>query len=430
MKKVFFLLLALSSSLFTTAQSWSALGSGTNGVVYAIDTFKNNMYAAGAFDSAGGVSAKYIAKWDGSSWSALGIGTNDTIKALTVYKGNLIVGGCFTKAGGGAASHIAVWNGSSWSPLGNGLNGNVYALKVFGSNLYAGGAFTNSGGTVVNYIAKWNGVTWSALASGLSGAVLSMDTLKSALYAGGDFLDAGAYTVKYIAKWDGTSWSSLVTGTNANVTNLICYNSHIIALGNFTNAGGFYSVNIAEWDGANWSAVSVGGADIQASTLYQNDLYIGGITMNKWNSTTWTAPLVSTSDTNMSDTIEALSVYNGNLYAGGFFDSAQGVPANHIAKWCDTCTPQAINELKQNTNHIMVYPNPSNGVFTFEVKSEQLRDKSTLEVYNMLGEKVYSNVLHSAFTIVDLSNNAKEVYLYRITASKGNLVANGKLLIE
>ena len=39
----------------------------------AIDS-TDTLYAGGDFTTAGGVSANYIAKWDGESWSALGSG--------------------------------------------------------------------------------------------------------------------------------------------------------------------------------------------------------------------------------------------------------------------------------------------------------------------------------------------------------------------
>ena len=42
--------------------------------VYALAVSGTNLYAGGDFTTAGGVSANYIAKWDGSAWSALGSG--------------------------------------------------------------------------------------------------------------------------------------------------------------------------------------------------------------------------------------------------------------------------------------------------------------------------------------------------------------------
>ena len=78
-----------------------------------------NLYAGGFFTTAGGVSANYIAKWDGSSWSALGSGIDNLVLALAVDgAGNLYAGGSFTTAGGVIANNIAKWDGSGWSALG------------------------------------------------------------------------------------------------------------------------------------------------------------------------------------------------------------------------------------------------------------------------------------------------------------------------
>jgi len=103
---------------------------------------------------AGDVSANYIAKWDGSSWSALGSGMNGPVYALALSGTNLYAGGAFTMAGGASANRIAKWDGSSWSALGSGMNGYVWALAVGGSDLYVGGDFTMAGGKGSTNVAK------------------------------------------------------------------------------------------------------------------------------------------------------------------------------------------------------------------------------------------------------------------------------------
>src|SRR6185436_14123382 len=80
----------------------------------------SDLYAGGIFTMAGGTAATNIAKWNGSSWSALGSGLNGHVYALAVLGGELYVGGYFTMAGGSAANYIAKWNGSTWSALGSG----------------------------------------------------------------------------------------------------------------------------------------------------------------------------------------------------------------------------------------------------------------------------------------------------------------------
>jgi len=63
-------------------------------------------------------------------------------------------GGAFTTAGGNPAMYVARWDGSRWSALGSGMNSWVYALGVSGTNLFAGGWFTTAGGKVSGYAAE------------------------------------------------------------------------------------------------------------------------------------------------------------------------------------------------------------------------------------------------------------------------------------
>src|SRR6185295_11528741 len=51
-------------------------------------------------------------------WSEVGGGMCDWVNASVVYNGELVVGGRFTCAGGVSANYIAKWNGTSWSALG------------------------------------------------------------------------------------------------------------------------------------------------------------------------------------------------------------------------------------------------------------------------------------------------------------------------
>ena len=46
-----------------------------------------------------------------------------SVSALAVSGSDLYAGGAFPTAGGGAANHVAKWNGSSWSALGSGMGG-------------------------------------------------------------------------------------------------------------------------------------------------------------------------------------------------------------------------------------------------------------------------------------------------------------------
>ena len=144
-----------------------------------------SLYAGGRFTAAGGGSANHIARWDGAAWHPLGSGMNGgspnqfvDVRALAVGPdGSLYAGGLFDTAGGVLANGIARWDGAAWHPLGSGMGGlaepndpTVYAL-AFGpdGSLYAGGKFTEAGGAAANYIARWDGATWHPLGSGMAG---------------------------------------------------------------------------------------------------------------------------------------------------------------------------------------------------------------------------------------------------------------------
>jgi len=76
--------------------------------VNALAASGTDLYAGGSFTTAGGVSANYIAKWNGSTWSALGSGTNSYVRALAfLSSGEVFAGGDFTIAGDKVSAYVA-----------------------------------------------------------------------------------------------------------------------------------------------------------------------------------------------------------------------------------------------------------------------------------------------------------------------------------
>jgi hypothetical protein len=155
------------------------------------------------------VSANNIVRWDSStdSWSVLGSGTSSGVYALAWDGTNLYAGGAFSSAGGTSAISIARWDSSdsTWYAMGSGMNNIVWSLAWDGTNLYAGGDFTIAGGVAANRIARWDGATWSALGGGTNAGVYALawdgDSLYSSLYAGGLFVSAGAKPSSHIGRW-------------------------------------------------------------------------------------------------------------------------------------------------------------------------------------------------------------------------------------
>jgi len=68
-----------------------------------------------------------------------------------------------------------------------------------------------------------------------------------------------------------------------------------------------------------------------------------------------------------------------------------GVTNSGVIFSFDTNAVASINELTETKGSIYIYPNPSNGIFTIAFSHPELASGSQIiEVYNVLGEQVYS----------------------------------------
>ncbi len=352
---------------------WTLLGSGMNHTVYnlAVDG-QDNLYAGGEFTSAGGVAASRIAKWDGVSWNALGSGLGGdapTVADLEAdQSGNLFVTGQFETAGGKPIHLVAMWDGTSWNDLStgkssSGLEGDapaIFDLSIsLSGDLYAAVSFTTIDGVAVNNIARWNGSSWDALSTkdgnGINGSVSAISVnADDQVFVGGDFTNAGGLSANHIARWDGSSWFTWSEvseyGMNSIVSALaVDHNGILYAGGYFSSAGMVPANHIARWDGKGWNQLADGvNAAVHALAIDSNaGLYAGGyftaagdLAVNyiaRWDGVSWHALGEGMGSDNSIPLVRALAVDNqGNLYAGGDFNTAGGVGANYIARWDGT----------------------------------------------------------------------------------------------
>ena len=80
-----------------------------------------------------------------------------------------------------------------------------------------------------------------------------------------------------------------------------------------------------------------------------------------------------------------------------------------------------------NGSSVNIYPNPSNGLFN--VQSALGSGQMTVEVYNTLGQKVYSQFTINQLTFtIDLSSQPNGIYLIRILGKDGSLVDEKKVV--
>lgn len=120
---------------------------------------------------------------------------------------------------------------------------------------------------------------------------------------------------------------------------------HVIVAGRFGIAGNAISNSVAMWDGTSWSALGTGTSDsVYALTVYNGEVIagggfnsigsFGGAAIGRWNGTDWYS--VGSGAASQDASITALVVFDGELIAGGNFTSISGTAANNIARWNGT----------------------------------------------------------------------------------------------
>jgi len=232
-----------------------------------------------------------------------------------------------------------------------GSNSVVRTLAVSDGGLYLGGTFSSVRGYRATNITRWDGAMWSALGAGITGEVDTVVVSGSTVYAGGRFSDAGGVAAANVARWHGTNWSALGQGVNGYVFTLVTHGSDLYAGGRFTMAGNVNATNIAKWDGTNWSALRMGLSKanpqvgpttfVRALAIQDGNLFAGGqfdraggmpaMNVARWDGTNW-FPLGA----GVSAPIYSLAVGERDLYAGGSFRRAGGTVASNVAKWNGT----------------------------------------------------------------------------------------------
>lgn len=181
------------------------------------------------------------------------------------------------------------------------------------------------------------------------------------LIIGGGFDSVANVACRNIASWDGVQWDSLSSGITDSVNGtclveaLAVYDGLLYAAGRFTNAGGLPCSNIAKWDGTSWSAVGGGITndpnaldEVYCMHVFNNELFVGGYfnyaggipskDIARWNGIAWDSvgPGLANSPNNSCAFVWALQEYNNELYAAGQFNRSGNKWRQQIAKWDGT----------------------------------------------------------------------------------------------
>ncbi len=88
-----------------------------------------------------------------------------------------------------------------------------------------------------------------------------------------------------------------------------------------------------------------------------------------------------------------------------------------------------IDNLEPGSGGIIIYPNPNGGEFNIQLPDGS--GKSTLMIYNVLGQEVYSQLaIDDSRIAINLREKSAGVYFYRVLREDGSLLGNGKIVIQ
>ena len=121
-----------------------------------------------------------------------------------------------------------------------------------------------------------------------------------------------------------------------------------------------------------------------------------------------------------------LTAMGGDRFMFGFANNMAWVYDQSTSVWqsYEVFQPTGNFEDHSTEMQISVYPNPSSGSFTFKGI-----ENGTIEIYNTLGEKIYSLLVASPGSVVNLSDTPKGIYFWK-AVNDTNAQASGTLLIQ
>lgn len=136
-------------------------------------------------------------------------------------------------------------------------------------------------------------------------------------------------------------------------------------------------------------------------------------------------------------TVELYKVINGdhqwpsdvtttNVYGLGF-RNADFSASKEIWRFFSQYTKMVdIDEQVANSAGVLIYPNPSTGIFRVEVKNSQ---NATITIVNVLGETISEKKISGSTETIDLSAAPAGIYFYQV-ANQTGIISSGKLIVE
>ena len=219
-------------------EAWQAMGEGFDRGVRSLLVHEGLLFAGGRFTRSGALHRTGIARWNGTSWASLGGGVEQdssigSVSALASLEGELVMGGRFQSAGGHTARNVARWSASTgtWSQLSPGTGPSwvnqvdpVVALASHEGTLWVGGAFRElADGREASGIGRWTGClagNQEACAGSTTTSVSTSTVTTSVTLPPSTFPSSSTTSTStpFVPGCGDTSWDGRITAVDALIT--------------------------------------------------------------------------------------------------------------------------------------------------------------------------------------------------------------------
>lgn len=466
MKKILQILLVLFLLLTLTVKAQlmpnpSAVqqSTGLNGPITAMTVYNGELVIGGTFTEADGMPCNGLVTWDGTSFDTLPNtptfieSTSSVNRIYTLLQGenSLYVGGSFQNIQTGTGienfGNMARFDGTGWSRLVStpstnfgATNGPVKSLVFHEGKLYVGGDFSTvdvNNGIPAGHLAtyNWNSTPeWETVgSSGLSGNSVSAEVMtlwNDMVLIAGRFESADSVDSRNMVIYDEVAgFISINTGTFTSQVGrarcLAIQDGKAYVGGNYNNIGLNNLFGLNAYDGTNWLNLNADiGFDRRALYACDEDyIWVGGH-LEEFNANVnnlFVYDVTNDSVLPFSDDywgvdgiVNAMVKYNGELYIAGEFEHLQGsngqpdIAFKNIFKVSDFCgSTMGVNTLIK-TNNIKVYPNPASDKLFIHIKNNNAVEQ--INIYNIIGENLYSANIVDKLTTIDISQFSKGIY--------------------
>ena len=216
----------------------------------------------------------------------------------------------------------------------------------------------------MNGIAVWDGTDWHAMGNGIAKETDPGSRYPSVwaiafgpdstMYIGGDFTEIDGVSAVGIAKWQEGAWSAMASSLGGP----LCFDvpvddvyaieiddsGRVYVGGNFVEIEGIVANGISMWDDQSWKSLGSGITDggscrsINAIEIYEEDIYAGGSftqidsldtrSIAKWTGSDWIEL-----DGGIQGGVSTISKNTNGLIFGGNFSNAGVLTTNDVAYW-------------------------------------------------------------------------------------------------